>query len=253
HPGRGPAAPHHPERPARPGRGGARADRGPLPALRAVDRRRRRDREAHRGARVGVPRRDLGPDRPATALRQGSGRQHARGPPPEHLRGGASHGGRSRSMKFGVNLISFGPGASPESLSRWAAFVENVGYHFLMVGDHVAITPDVQGRYPAPFYDPFTTLGWLAGQTRRVELGFTVIVLPYRHPLETARMAANLDRLSGGRLIFGIGVGWARQEFDVLGLPFERRGAMTHDYLGPLKAAWTPDVASYQGRYVSCA
>ena len=117
----------------------------------------------------------------------------------------------------------------------------------MMLGDHVTITPDVQGRYPAPFYDPFTTLGWLAGLTRRVELGFTVIVLPYRHPLETARMAATLDRISGGRLIFGIGVGWARQEFEVLGLPFERRGAMTDDYLGALKAAWTQDVASYQG------
>jgi len=154
-------------------------------------------------------------------------------------------------LKFGVNLISFGPGASPESLARWAAFAENVGYHFMMLGDHVAITPDVQERYPAPFYDPFTTLGWLAGMTRRVELGFTVIVLPYRHPLETARMAANLDRLSGGRLIFGIGVGWARQEFEALGLPFERRGAVTDDYLGALKAVWTQDVASYQGRFVS--
>ncbi len=154
-------------------------------------------------------------------------------------------------MKVGVNLISFGPGASPDSLARWAGFAENVGYHFLMVGDHVAITPDVQGRYPAPFYDPFATLGWLAGMTRRMELGFTVIVLPYRHPLETARLAATLDRLSGGRLIFGVGVGWARQEFEVLGLPFERRGAMTDDYLGALKAAWTQEVASYQGRFVS--
>jgi alkanesulfonate monooxygenase SsuD/methylene tetrahydromethanopterin reductase-like flavin-dependent oxidoreductase (luciferase family) len=140
-------------------------------------------------------------------------------------------------LKVGVNLISFGPGASPESLSRWAAFAENVGYHFVMLGDHVAITPDVQGRYPAPFYDPFTTLGWLAGMTRRVELGFTVIVLPYRHPLETARMAANLDRLSGGRLIFGVGVGWARQEFEVLGLPFaswtlDRLAAYLHETKG---------------------
>lgn len=154
-------------------------------------------------------------------------------------------------MKVGVNLITFGPGASEDALARWAAFAENVGYHFMMLGDHVTITPDVQGRYPAPFYDPFTTLGWLAGLTRRVELGFTVIVVPYRHPLETARMAATLDRISGGRLIFGIGVGWARQEFEVLGLPFERRGAMTDDYLGALKAAWTQDVASYQGRFVS--
>ncbi|HKC05652.1 MAG TPA: TIGR03619 family F420-dependent LLM class oxidoreductase [Methylomirabilota bacterium] len=154
-------------------------------------------------------------------------------------------------MKIGVNLITFGPGASEDALARWAGFTETVGYHFMMLGDHVTITADVQGRYPAPFYDPFTTLAWLAGLTRRVELGFTVIVLPYRHPLETARMAATLDRISGGRLIFGIGVGWARQEFEVLGLPFEKRGAMTDDYIGALKAAWTQDVASYQGRFVS--
>jgi probable F420-dependent oxidoreductase len=154
-------------------------------------------------------------------------------------------------MKVGVNLITFGPGASEDALARWAGLAETVGYHFMMLGDHVTITADVQGRYPAPFYDPFTTLSWLAGLTRRVELGFTVIVVPYRHPLETARMAATLDRISGGRLIFGIGVGWARQEFEVLGLPFEKRGAMTDDYIGALKAAWTQDVASYQGRFVS--
>jgi alkanesulfonate monooxygenase SsuD/methylene tetrahydromethanopterin reductase-like flavin-dependent oxidoreductase (luciferase family) len=64
-------------------------------------------------------------------------------------------------------------------------------------------------------------------------------------------MVATLDRVSGGRVIVGIGVGWARQEFEVLGLPFERRGAMTDDYLGALKAAWTEEVASYQGRFVS--
>jgi probable F420-dependent oxidoreductase len=154
-------------------------------------------------------------------------------------------------LKVGVNLITFGPGATEGSLARWAGFAESVGYHFMMLGDHVTITADVQGRYPAPFYEPFTTLSWLAGLTRRVELGFTVIVVPYRHPLETARMAATLDRISGGRLIFGVGVGWARQEFEVLGLPFDKRGAMTDDYLGALKAAWTQDVASYHGRFVS--
>jgi alkanesulfonate monooxygenase SsuD/methylene tetrahydromethanopterin reductase-like flavin-dependent oxidoreductase (luciferase family) len=71
-------------------------------------------------------------------------------------------------MKVGVNLITFGPGASEDALARWAGLAETVGYHFMMLGDHVTITPDVQGRYPAPFYDPFTTLAWLAGLTRRV-------------------------------------------------------------------------------------
>ena len=100
-------------------------------------------------------------------------------------------------MKVGVNLITFGPGATEDSLARWAGFAESVGYHFMMLGDHVTITADVQGRYPAPFYEPFTTLSWLAGLTRRVELGFTVIVVPYRHPLETASAGGDSSSASG--------------------------------------------------------
>lgn len=95
-----------------------------------------------------------------------------------------------------------------------------------MISDHVAITPDVQSQFPAPFYDPFISLGWLAAATYRIELGTTVIILPYRHPLLTARMAANIDRLSDGRFVLGVGVGWAKQEFEALGIPFERRGGL---------------------------
>jgi probable F420-dependent oxidoreductase len=154
-------------------------------------------------------------------------------------------------MKIGVNLLNFGPGVSPESLARWTTVAEALGYHLVMISDHVAITPDVQGRYPAPFYDPFTTLAWLAGLTRKVELGTTVIVLPYRHPLQTAKMATIVDRLSGGRLIFGVGAGWARQEFEALGVPFTRRGAITDDYLAAIRTFWTTDVASHDGPFVS--
>ena len=154
-------------------------------------------------------------------------------------------------MKCGVNLINFGPGARPDSLTQWALLTETLGYHFLMTSDHLAITPDVQERYPAPFYEPFTTLGWLAGVTRRIEIGTTVIVLPYRNPVEVARMAANVDQLSGGRLLFGVGVGWAQQEFAVLGVPFHKRGALTDEYLAAIKTLWTNDVASFQGRHVA--
>ena len=66
-------------------------------------------------------------------------------------------------MKIGVNLINFGPGATPEAFLSWARLVEELGYHLLMTSDHVAVTPDVAGRYPAPFYEPLTVLGWLAG------------------------------------------------------------------------------------------
>jgi probable F420-dependent oxidoreductase len=154
-------------------------------------------------------------------------------------------------MKFGVNLLNFGPNARPDSMARWASLTEALGYHFLMTSDHLVITPDVQARYPAPFYEPFTTLGWLAGVTRHLEIGSTVVIIPYRNPLEVARMAANVDQFSGGRLLFGVGVGWAQHEFAALGVPFHRRGALTNEYLAALKTLWTHEVASFQGRYVT--
>ena len=141
-------------------------------------------------------------------------------------------------MQIGVNVPTFAPGTDPDLLRRWAQTIEGLGFDLLMVSDHIAVTPDVAERYPAPFYEPFTTLSWLAGVTRRVRLGTTVLVIPYRHPLLTARMAANLNRLSGGRLVLGVGVGWARQEFEALGVPFRRRGALTDEYLRTMREAW---------------
>ena len=142
------------------------------------------------------------------------------------------------AVQIGVNVPNFAPGTEPDVLRRWAQTVEGLGFDLLMVSDHIAVTPDVAEQYPAPFYEPFTTLSWLAGVTRRVRLGTTVLIVPYRHPLLTARMAANLNRLSGGRLVLGVGVGWARQEFEALGVPFRRRGALTDEYLHAMRDAW---------------
>jgi len=133
---------------------------------------------------------------------------------------------------------NFGPGTDPDVLRRWALMAEGLGFDLLMVSDHIAVTPDVAEQYPAPFYEPFTTLAWLAGLTRQIRLGTTVLILPYRHPLLTARMAANLNDLSGGRLVLGVGVGWARQEFDALGVPFRDRGRLTDLHLLAIRAAW---------------
>src|SRR3569833_1257601 len=127
-------------------------------------------------------------------------------------------------------------------LRDWARTVEGLGFDLLMVSDHIAVTPDVAEQYPAPFYEPFTTLSWFAGVTERIRLGTTVVVVPYRHPLLLARMAANLNRLSGGRLVLGVGVGWARQEFEALGVPYERRGRLTDEYLLTARAAWADEV-----------
>ncbi|MGW2376632.1 MULTISPECIES: LLM class flavin-dependent oxidoreductase [Kitasatospora] len=142
-------------------------------------------------------------------------------------------------MQLGVNVPNFGPGTDPGVLRDWARVVEGLGFDLLMVSDHVAVTADVAERYPEPFYDPFTTLSWLAGVgDGRLRLGTTVLVLPYRNPLLVARMASTLHRLSGGRFVLGVGVGWARQEFEALGVPFGARGRLTDEYLGAVRAAW---------------
>jgi probable F420-dependent oxidoreductase len=154
-------------------------------------------------------------------------------------------------VKLGVNIRNFGPSATPDALLGWARFAEDAGFAVAMMSDHVASTPDVEDLYPAPFYDPFTTLAWLAGQTTTVELGTTVAILPYRNPLQTARVVANIDQFSGGRFILGVGVGWSKPEFEALGLPFTRRGAMTDEYLEALTALWTNDRVSHRGEFLT--
>jgi len=147
---------------------------------------------------------------------------------------------------MGVNVPNFGPGTAPGLLRRWAQTVEGLGFDLLMISDHIAVTPDVAEQYPPPFYEPFTTLAWLAGLTGTIRLGTTVLIVPYRHPLLIARMAANLNELSGGRLVLGVGVGWAEQEFDALGVPFRQRGKLTDDYLRAVRTAWDND-QDYRG------
>ena len=154
-------------------------------------------------------------------------------------------------MKLGVNILNFGPGTSPQSLRGWARFAEEGGFSLAMISDHGSLTPDVAALYPAPFYDPFTTIAWLAGETERIELGTTVAILPFRHPLLTARIAANIDQFSAGRFVLGVGVGWSEPEYAALGVPFERRGAIADDYLAAITELWAADIASTSGEFVS--
>jgi len=101
-------------------------------------------------------------------------------------------------MRLGLNIPNFGPTATPANLREWIRFAEDTGFALAMMSDHVAPTRDVTATYPAPFYDPFVTLSWLAGFTDRLEFGTTVTILPYRHPLLTARLAANIDQFTQG-------------------------------------------------------
>jgi probable F420-dependent oxidoreductase len=154
-------------------------------------------------------------------------------------------------VRFGVNILNYGRGAVPEALLAWGELAEETGFGFLALSDHVAITDDVYREYQTPFYDPLVTLGVLVSATRRVRLGTSVLVVPYRHPLLTARMAANLDQLSGGRMFLGVGAGWAQEEFDALGASFAARGEVTDEYLDVIRAAWANETLAYSGAHVA--
>jgi probable F420-dependent oxidoreductase len=157
------------------------------------------------------------------------------------------------TMKIGVTILTYGPQVGPEDFDGWAQLAERLGFHFMMITDHVTMTPQLTANFPPPFYDPFTTLAWLAGRTSTIELGTTVAVLPYRHPLNTARIAASIDRFSGGRLIFGVGIGWSKQEYAALGVDFTRRGRITDEYLTCVLEHWDQPVVSFHGRYADYA
>jgi probable F420-dependent oxidoreductase len=150
-------------------------------------------------------------------------------------------------MKFGVVLPIWQ--LSVTDAEKLALRAEELGWDGVFVPDHILAKPATTQHYGPSWPDPFSMLAFLAGRTRRIQVGASVIVLPYRNPLVTAKAAATVDQASGGRFIFGIGVGWDEEEFRDLGLAFRQRGAITDEYLKIIKAAWTSDVPSFSGKY----
>jgi probable F420-dependent oxidoreductase len=138
--------------------------------------------------------------------------------------------------------------AEAESLTLRA---EALGLDGVFVPDHILAKPATTQHYGGHWPDPFALLAFLAGRTRRIHLGASVIVLPYRSALVAAKAAATVDQASGGRFIFGVGVGWDEAEFVDLKLPFRERGRLSDDYIRAIKAAWGSDVPQYAGPYVS--
>ena len=154
-------------------------------------------------------------------------------------------------MRFGVCLPQYGRDVSVDELRTTAQRAEVLGFDSVWVSDHVVTPEHLQGSMGPTFYDAFVTLSFAAAFTHRVRLGTTVIVVPYRNPLVTAKMLATLDVLSQGRVIFGVGAGGAPDEFRALGVPSNRRGSITDEYLSVMIALWTEDPTSFEGRYFS--
>ena len=162
-------------------------------------------------------------------------------------------------MQYGVILPNVGPMARIDVLTRIAREVEIMEYRGIFLSDHVAIPVELRSAYPyrsdgrfplGPddlIMEPITTLSYLAAVTDSVHLGFSVLVLPYRHPVLNAKMLATLDVLCGGRLIIGAGVGWMAEEFAALDADFDTRGTVTNDHIQVMRALWTSDNQSVEG------
>jgi len=166
-------------------------------------------------------------------------------------------------MEFGVALPHFGPQArTPRVAARIrdvAQTADRLGYHVVWTAEHMIFPRTVETPYPYggsfpydvndPVLDPVATLSWVAASTTRIRLGSAVLVLPYHHPVALAKALATLDVLSGGRLLLGVAGGWLREEFDLLGVPFEERGARTDEAIDLLKHLWSADTVHFDGRF----
>lgn len=166
-------------------------------------------------------------------------------------------------MKFGCHLPMYGPVGTRHGVITFARRMEALGYDSLWASDHVVIPHRIASRYPysptgkfplapeVPFLEPLTTLALVAGVTERVRLGTSILVLPHRNPVLAAKMAATLDHLSGGRLVLGVGVGWMREEIELLGGDYDRRGAWSDEALIVMRACWRDARTVHHGEFFS--
>ena len=160
-------------------------------------------------------------------------------------------------MHFALFGINFGPCADPVTARQVALAAEQAGLESLWTGEHVVL-PDPQvppspSPPEVPFLDPAVSLAFVAAATTTIRLGTGIIILPQRHPLVLAKELASVDVVSGGRLIFGLGIGYLKPEFEALGVPFDDKGPRAIDYLDAMLALWTMAQPAHEGRFVRFA
>jgi probable F420-dependent oxidoreductase len=163
-------------------------------------------------------------------------------------------------MRYGFYLPTRGGCATAEALETIVQRGEALGFHSVMIADHVVFPTVIDSKYPYTVSGVFpgggdaleqlTLMAFVAGRTRSLRLVTSVMILPYRNPVLTAKMLATVDVLSRGRVTVGVGVGWLREEFEALDAPdFERRGAASDEYLRVFKTLWTQNPASFAGEF----
>jgi probable F420-dependent oxidoreductase len=151
-------------------------------------------------------------------------------------------------VRFGVCIPQSGRFLDPAVAGRLAREIESLGYDTIWVSDHV-IVPAGESYIPELMHEPLALLAWLAHATERVTLGVSVLVVPYRDPVFTAKFLASVDVLSRGRLVLGVGVGWLEAEFDALSASYAERGAQTDEYLRVIRNLWETETSSFSGRW----
>jgi probable F420-dependent oxidoreductase len=170
-----------------------------------------------------------------------------------------------RGMRLGLHALGIGAGAETAVIQAVAAAAEQNGFATLWAGEHVVMVDDSASEYPyaddgkiavpadADWIDPMIGLSFAAAATSTIRIATGVLLLPEHNPVIVAKQAASLDKLSGGRFSLGIGIGWSREEFDAIGVPFERRAARTADYVAAMRAIWCDDISSYSGEFAHFA
>jgi probable F420-dependent oxidoreductase len=164
-------------------------------------------------------------------------------------------------MDWGIHLPHLGRQASRTGLIEFATHAEQLGVHSGWVSDHVAWPRTIASQYPysddgsfappvdMPWLDPIGTLFFVAGCTETLKLGTTVLILGYRPPVLVAKAIASLDHLSEGRVILGVGVGWMREEFEILGMPYDHRGKRADEQLELLRTLFAEPTPSFTGAF----
>ncbi|MCE3552014.1 LLM class F420-dependent oxidoreductase [Pseudonocardia sp. RS11V-5] len=165
-------------------------------------------------------------------------------------------------MQVGLHALGIGAGARRSVIDAVAVAAESCGFATLWSGEHVVMVDRTSSRYPysedgriavpaeADWIDPLVGLSFVAAATSTIDVATGVLLLPEHNPVVVAKQAATLDSLCGGRLTLGVGIGWSREEFEALGVPFARRGARTDEYVAAMRAVWREDVASFVGEFV---
>ncbi len=141
--------------------------------------------------------------------------------------------------------------ATTQAIVQTACKAEELGFDALFVNDHVIVDDSARSEPWRNVYDPLMVLSYVAAKTSSIRLGTSVLIMPYRNPIVTAKMFATLDQMSGGRAIAGVGSGWSEAEFDALTVPYRQRGSRTNEYIRLWKECWKPGATTFRGRYHS--